>query len=132
MNAQPQSQASTRLFARVLGPYLVISMALHAARASDVQELISGFESNAALPWVTGTMALLAGLVVIGLQQEWRGAAAIIVGVLGVVTALEGVLLMGFPGSYLSFAGLVPLVAGAVIMGIVGLYLTYVGWVRRA
>ncbi len=106
-------------------------MALHAARASDVQELISDFESNSALPWVTGTVALLAGLVVIGLQQEWRGAAAIIIGVLGVVTALEGVFLMGFPDSYLSFAGSIPLVAGAVVMGVVGLYLTYVGWVRN-
>jgi hypothetical protein len=129
--SSPQSQA-TRLFARVLGPYLVISMALHAARSSDMQALLSGYESNAVLPWVVGTFALLFGLFVLGLQQEWRNAAAIIIGVLGVTTLLEGIVLMGFPDLYMSFArsfsGSISFLVSAVVVGAIGLYLTYVGW----
>lgn len=134
MNADAPSQARTRLFARVLGPYLVISMALHAVRSSDVQALLSGFESNAVVPWVVGTFALLFGLFVLGLLQEWRSAAAIIIGVLGLATLLEGIVLMGFPDLYVSFAtsfaGTIPFLTSAVVVGLIGLYLTYVGWVR--
>lgn len=122
----------TRTFARVLGPYLVVSMALHAVRASDVSALLSGLESSAVLPWVIGTFALLFGLFVLGLLQEWRSAAAIIIGVLGVATLLEGIALMGFPDLYMSFAasfsGPIPFLASAAVAGVAGLYLTYVGW----
>jgi len=134
MTASPQAQARTRIFARVLGPYLVIVTATAIARASQMRTLLSGFESNSMWPWVTGAFVLPIGLVVVALHQYWRGAAAIMVSALGWLTTLKGLFLMAIPETYISGANSALGAigwwrAGMVIVGLVGLYLTYVGWV---
>jgi hypothetical protein len=126
---------NTRLFARVLGPYLVIAMAVFAARMPDLRALFTSFDSNPMLVWVTGAFTLLTGLVVVALHQEWKGAAAIIVSVLGWLTTIKGIVIMAFPGSYASIAntmsgGSALFIADVVVVGLIGLYLTYVGWSR--
>lgn len=133
MSSTEQSRARTRNFARVLGPYLVIVTAVAVARASDMQPLISEFNVNSGFPWVTGAFVLLSGLVVIALHQYWRDAAAVIVSVLGWLTALKGLFLLAFPGAYFSVADAwvdadVWWRAAFVVVGLIGLYLTYVGW----
>jgi len=127
------NQSSTRLFARVLGPYLLIAMAVYAARMPDMRALLAALNSNAMLPWVVGAFTLLSGLVVVALHQRWSGAAAIIVSLLGWLTTLKGFALMAFPHSYVSFANSMAdakalFVTDVVVVGLVGLYLTYVGW----
>jgi hypothetical protein len=76
---------------------------------------------------------LLSGLVVVALHQYWRGAAAVIVSVLGWLTALNGLLLMTFPHTYISVANsaldeTIGWWIGFIIVGLIGLDLTYVGW----
>ncbi len=121
------------MFARVMGPFLVIVTATAVARASDMRTLLSDFGANSVWPWVTGAFILLTGLVVVAFHQYWRGTAAIIVSALGWMTALKGLFLMAFPQTYLSAANSgVDAVTwwrvGFVVMALVGLYLTYVGW----
>jgi hypothetical protein len=128
-----QTEARTRMFARVLGPYLVIVTVTAVARGSHMQTLLSEFSSNSVLPWVTGAFVLLSGLVVVALHQHWRGPAAVIVSVLGWLTALKGLFLLTFPQTYISLAdfavdGLVWWRAGLVVTALIGLYLTYIGW----
>lgn len=123
----------TRMFARVMGPYLVIATVTAIARASHMRTLLSEFNANSVWPWVAGAFVLLSGLLVIAFHQKWRGAAAIIVSVLGWITALKGFFLMAFPQSYISAASnAVDAVAywraGFIAMALVGLYLTYIGW----
>ena len=123
----------TRVFARVLGPFFVIFAATTVARASDMRKLLSDFEANSALPWVTAGFLLLAALVIIGLHQYWRGAAAITVSVIGWVFALRGIFLMAFPDAFMGVADAAMRmtalwVSVTVLVGLVGLYLTYVGW----
>ena len=133
MNVSQQSQTRTRIFARVLGPFLVIVDVTAIARASDMQKLLSQFEANSLWTWVTGAFILLFGLIVVATHQYWRGTAAIIVSVLGWLITLRGLLLLAFPKAFISLANTmigaqtswVALCAAAVI---VGLYLTYVGW----
>jgi len=133
MSSSQQPQARTRMFARVLGPFLVIVTVTAVARTSQMRTLLSEFGANSAWPWVTGVFVLLSGMVVVALHQYWRGAAAIIVSVLGWLTALKGVFLMAFPHTYISAANSM-LDATAwwrtifVIFAVIGLYLTYVGW----
>lgn len=121
------------MFARVLGPFLVVLVATTVARASDMRKLLSDFEANTAWPWVTGAFLLLASLVIVALHQYWRGAAAITVSVLGWVFAIRALFLMAFPHAFMSAAD-AALRMGAlwvsvdVFIGLVGLYLTYVGW----
>lgn len=83
MSTTRPPELRTRMFARVLGPFLVVFTATTVARASDMRKLLSDFDSKSALPLVTGGFLLLASLVIIGLHQCWRGAPAVTVSVVG-------------------------------------------------
>lgn len=130
-------QARTRMFARVLGPYLVIVTATALLRASHMKTLAAEFGENSVWLWVTGAFVLLSGLIVIALHQYWRGAAAIIVSVLGWLTALKGLFLLSIPQTYMSVAdsvldAFIWWQTGLVVTALVGLYLTCVGWARAS
>lgn len=82
---------------------------------------------------MTGAFVLMSGMVVVALHQYWRGAAAVIVTVLGWLTVLKGVFLMAFPRTYISAAtSMLDTTAwwwsGFTVVGLIGMYLTYVGW----
>lgn len=133
MISSQESQIRTRMFARVVGPYLVIIAATAALQPNDMRALLSGFEANPLWSWVTGAFILLLGLMVIALHPYWRGTAAAIVSALGWLVALKGLFLVAFPHAYFSMAN--PAVdamgwwrGGAVVEVLIGLYLTYVGW----
>ncbi len=133
MKSSQRPEARTRMFARVLGPYLVIVTVTAVARASRMRTLLTEFDANSLWPWVTGAFVLLSGMIVVALHQYWRGAPAIIVSVLGWLTVLKGFFLMAFPRSYLSFGSTVVDTvawwrAGLIVMALVGLYLTFIGW----
>ncbi|NOQ00103.1 hypothetical protein [Mycolicibacterium sp.] len=133
MAISQQSQFRTQMFARVLGPYLVVVAATALVRWSHLQTVVSQFNANSVWPWVTGAFVLIAGLTVVALHQYWRGAAAIIVSALGWLAALKGLLLVAFPDSLISVANSVVDGSGwwrvlYVVVALAGLYLTYVGW----
>jgi hypothetical protein len=139
MNSAQRVDARTRMFSRVLGPYLVIVTITALARASLMSALIHDFGSNSVWPWVSGAFVLLGGLVIVAMHQNWRGATAIIVSLVGWLTVLKGFALLAFPGPYLS-AGAAAVDSGSwwwrvvmMLSALAGLYLTYVGWapVRR-
>ncbi len=133
MNASQESQTRTRMFARVLGPFLVIVDVTAMVRASDMQRLLSQFEANSLWTFVTGAFILLFGLIIVAGHQYWQGAAAIIVSLLGWLIVLRGLLLVAFPKVFVSVANSMIgaqawWVTLCVIFALVGLYLTYVGW----
>ena len=133
MSSSQESQHSTRMFARVLGPFLVISCVTAVVRASDMRALVTDFGANPVWPWVAGAFILVGGLIIVALHQCWRGGAAIIVSVTGWLLALRALFLLAFPTAFMSMANSV-LEAGAlwrtvcVCFALIGLYLTYVGW----
>jgi hypothetical protein len=134
MNSSQQTRATTRSFARVIGPFLVIVTATAVARASAMRILLTEFRANSLWPWVTGAFVLLTGLVIVALHQYWRDPPAIIVSVLGWLTALKGFFLMAFPQTYLSYASTAVDAftwwrAGFGAMALVGLYLAFIGWI---
>jgi hypothetical protein len=121
------------MFARVLGPFLVIVDVAAMLRASDMRTLLSDFSGNSAWPWVSGAFILIAGLVVVALHQHWHGAAAIIVSALGWLIVLRAVFLLFFPDTFMSLAdNMIGATAWWVVAcgvaALIGLYLTYVGW----
>jgi hypothetical protein len=133
MSASHQPQIATRMFARVLGPFLVIVSITAAARAAEMPALISDFRANALWSWVAGPFVLIAGLVMIALHSYWRSPAAIVVSVLGWLVALRGLLLLAFPAAFISMANSMIDMGSlwrAVCIGFaaIGLYLAYVGW----
>lgn len=121
------------MLARVMGPFVVIVTATAVARTSEMRALLSEFGANSMWPWVTGAFVLLSGLVVVALHPYWRGVAAVIVSVLGWLTALKGLFLMAFPRTYISIAdsaldATIWWWTAFIVIGMIGLYLTYVGW----
>ena len=133
MNPSPESQARTRMYARVLGLFLVIVDVTAVARASDMQTLLAQFEANSLWTWVTGAFVLLFGLIVVATHQYWHGAAAITISLLGWLITLRGVFLLAFPTAFVSLANSMIGAQGlwvslCVAFAFVGLYLTYVGW----
>jgi hypothetical protein len=136
MVSSERSQARTRTFARVLGPYFLFVPATITARWSYMQTLFTEFGANPMWPWLYGAILVFAGLVIIAFHQHWRGAAAIFVSLLGWFLAIRGVLLMAVPQTYESAADAVDGPVASVFMrlffvglALVGLYLTYVGWI---
>lgn len=122
----------TRMFARVLGPFLAVGATTTLARP-DMRTLLSNFEASTAWPWVTGSFMLLAALVIVALHQYWHGAAAITVSALGCLFALRAVFLMTFPHTFMAAANAAIELSALwvsvdIFVGFVGLYLILVGW----
>lgn len=133
MNASQQLQPTTRMFSRVLGPFLVIIDITAIARASDMQTLLSQYEANSMWAFVSGAFILLFGLIVVAYHQYWRGAPAIIVSLLGWLIVLRGLLLVAFPKTFVSMANSMIgaqawWISLCVLFALVGVYLSYVGW----
>ncbi len=121
------------MFARVLGPFMVIVCATAVLRTSDMRTLLSDFSANSAWPWVSGAFILIGGLVIVALHQHWHGPAAIIVSALGWLVVVRGVFLLAFPDTFMSLAdnviGATTLwTAVCGVAALIGVYLTYVGW----
>src|ERR1700758_3447254 len=94
MSFRQQTDTKTRMFARVLGPFLVVVTVTAVGRSSQMRTLLSEFGANSVWPWVAGAFVLLSGLIVVALHQNWRGAPAIIVSILGWMTTLKGLCLV--------------------------------------
>ncbi len=123
----------TRMFARVIGPYLLISSLTIAVRAPQMQTLLSDFAASPIWGWFGGAITLLLGLVVVAMHPYWTDAPAIIVSALGWLLVLRGVLLLAFPAALMSAANAVLGTGvswriGYVALALLGLYLTVVGW----
>jgi vacuolar-type H+-ATPase subunit I/STV1 len=133
MNSPQQPQPKTRLFARVMGPFLIIIPGTAVLQASEMRTLLSDFAENPLWCWVVGAFILLVGLVVIALHQYWHGGPGIIVSAIGWLVALKGLFLVAFPRTYMSAANAaIDAVswwrAAFIVFALVGVYLTYVGW----
>lgn len=122
----------TRLFARVLGPYLLVAAAAAAGHSAQINALIAQCGEHVALRWVIGGCLLISGVIVIGLHGHWWDFTAIVVTLLGWVFVANGALLLASPGAYLRVAaGAVndpwwPNVLAGTAVG--GLCLTVAGW----
>ena len=133
MNTSQQVHDRTRMFARVLGPFLVIVDVAAMLRASDMRTLLSDFSADSAWPWMSGAFILIGGLVIVALHQHWHGPAAIIVSVLGWLIVARAIFLLFFPDTFMSLANnmigeTVWLIVACGVAALIGAYLTYVGW----
>jgi hypothetical protein len=136
MIASRHTEYRTRMFARVVGPYLVAIAAAVILRPTEMKTMLSLFEGNPLWAWVVGDFILLLGLTVIALHPYWRGAAAIIVSLIGWGVAAKGLILVIWPRNYFSTANSAIDAVGwwqsaAVVYALAGLYLTYVGWMPK-
>jgi len=133
--APAESQARTRAFARVIGPWLVIVPGIIAVRAPDMGALASEFFKSPLFVWFSGALLLFGGLLIIAFHQYWSSVAAMLISLFGWVLAIRGLVLMAALGLYeraadaMESVSLIRLIFGVLIA--IGLYLTYVGWVAK-
>ncbi len=137
MSSSDQPQTTTRAFARVLGPFVVIVCGAAAAHTSEMSSLTSDFAANSVWTWAFGPFVLLAGLVIVALHPYWRGLAAVLVSTLGWLVVLRGLLILDFPTTFVSMARSVidqgdVWRALCIVCAAIGVYLTYVGWMPVA
>ncbi len=133
MSSSEQAQTTTRMFARVLGPFFVIVCVVAAARTAEMSSLLSDFAANTVWSWTAGPLVLIGGLIVIALHSNWHGPAAVVVSISGWLIALRGLLLLAFPSAFMSMARWMIDMgdlwrAVCIVFAAIGLYLTYVGW----
>ena len=135
VSSRAEALHRTHLFARALGPFFCIVPASMAARTTELQALLTQFEVDPPRAWALGAALLLGGSTIIAVHQYWRGAAAIIISLLGWLLAVRGVLLLLAPQVDLVAAdalggpiGSAFLRALLLCLAVAGLYLTYVGW----
>lgn len=136
MTAAPQSQATTRAFARVLGPYLVVVPSIIVLRFSDAVALVKPFFANPALVWITAALMFFGGVFIIANHQFWRGVSAILISLFGWILALRGLALLVAPQVYEhaipnSERALRLVRLAFVLVPLAGLKLTYDGWIAR-
>jgi uncharacterized protein YjeT (DUF2065 family) len=135
MPATRDSQARTRAFARVIGPWLAIVPGIIVLRASAMGALASEFFKNDLFVWFAGALLLFGGLLIIAFHQYWSSMAAVMISLFGWILALRGLVLMAAPNLYeraamsMDAIPLVRLVFGVLVA--IGLYLTYVGWLSK-
>ncbi len=135
MPATRESQARTRAFARVLGPWLVIVPGIIALRAPDMGALASEFFKSELAVWFTGAALLFGGLLIIAFHQYWSNVAAVLISAFGWILALRGLALMAAPELYeraamaMDAAPLVRPCFGVLVA--IGLYLAYVSWLAK-
>ncbi|BBX24025.1 hypothetical protein MTER_34360 [Mycolicibacter terrae] len=137
MSTSIHTQHTTRMFARVIGPFLAVLCLTAAVQGPQLWTRVSEAADDPLWAWVAGAFTLLAGLVVIALHPHWRGVAAFSVSALGWLTAVKGALLVAFPATVLSlpadWMGAVSVWRIVyVAFAVLGLYLAYVGWAPAA
>ncbi len=129
MPATQESQARTRAFARVIGPWLVIVPGIIVLRASGMGTLATEFFKSGLFVWFAGALLLFGGLLnhrFSPVLVERGGGIALF----GWILALRGLVLMAAPQLYQRAAmsmdaiPLVRLIFGVLVA--IGLYLTYV------
>ena len=136
MPATPEAAARTRALARVIGPFMVIVASIITVRAPSMATELCAFFENAALVWVTGSMMLLGGLLIIAHHQYWSGLSAIVISLFGWFLALRGVVLLAAPqliarGAAVS-KNMMPIAQiGCGFLVLLGLWLTFVGWIAK-
>jgi hypothetical protein len=137
MPATPEAIARTRAFARVIGPFLVIVPAIIAVRAPSMGIMLSAFFENDALVWITGSLLLFGGLLIIAHHQYWSSPAAILISLFGWFLALRGLVLLAAPQLYasggaaaMSMMPIVQIVFAFLVL--IGLLLTFVGWSAKS
>ncbi|MBI5582588.1 MAG: hypothetical protein HY892_02070 [Deltaproteobacteria bacterium] len=136
MPAPTESQARTRAFARVIGPYLVIVTGILVVRAPNLGPILSALFQNEALVWMMGALLFFCGLLIIAFHQYWSSPAAVMISLFGWFLAIRGIILLAFPqliqrGGVASLH-LVPAVRiGFSLLVLIGLWLTYIGWFTK-
>lgn len=129
--------ATSRYIARLMGPVLLtigIGMALGLLmEGHGYSSLLKEFIANRGLIFITGALALLAGVAIVNAHNLWVPDWRVIVTILGWLLILRGIMLLVFPVTVQTLgdrmvASQGGIVAGATVTFVLGAILSIVGY----
>ncbi|WP_165436111.1 hypothetical protein [Amycolatopsis suaedae] len=137
--ATVEAQQRTRLFARVIGPYVATFTTVYAIRLDEAQTFLGDLFAQPALVLLLGALMLGAGLVIVGGHRSWRGPLAVTVSLFGWFVAIRGFLLVVTPATIESGVDATMLSPTATTvariffgaLAVLGFVLTYAGWFTK-
>jgi hypothetical protein len=128
---------TSRSLARLVGPILLVigigmafGLMMEGANYSNV---LKEFIANRALIFLTGVLALLAGIAIVNVHNVWVPDWRVIVTVLGWLLVLRGIMLLVFPLTVQVFGDRVAtseagITAGAALTFVLGAILCMMGY----
>jgi hypothetical protein len=131
MTAPVESADPTRLFARAMGPFLLVLGAALLAHARAIGPVIDGLAGAPALLFVVGLFTSAAGWALIVVHFRWRSVAQAVLSLLAFSLAVRGALLLFAPDLILRLAHAAPpalILASGGITLLLGCYLAFAGW----
>ncbi|ETR77331.1 membrane protein [Afipia sp. P52-10] len=131
-----QQRNTTRAFARVIGPWLLIVPGVIVLRLPQMERLLAAFIASELFAWFAGALLLLCGLLIIALHQFWSSVSAVLISLFGWFLALRGLVLLVAPQWIERAAtGLMGqlLLVRLIFIGLflIGLWLTVDGWILK-
>jgi hypothetical protein len=127
----------SKYIARLMGPVMLvigIGMALGLIiEGESYSSLLKEFIGSRALIFITGVLALLAGLAIVNAHNLWVRDWRVIVTILGWLLVLRGIMLLLFPAIVQTLGDRVVaatsgIVAGAAITFVIGAILSIMGY----
>ena len=128
---------TSKYIARLMGPVLLImavSMALGLAmEGQGYSSLLKEFIGNRGLIFITGVLALLAGVAIVNAHNLWVPDWRVIVTVLGWLLVLRGIMLLLFPVTVQTLGDRIVgsqtgVIAGAAVTFVLGAILCLMGY----
>ncbi len=119
--------------ARLIGPLLLVIAAGLLLRQTSWRPMASDFLANRALVYLTGFLALLAGLAIVNTHNVWVAHWPVIITILGWMAVIGGIFRMLWPERVIGIgermlSNTSAITTIGVIEGLIGLWLTYAGY----
>ncbi len=113
-----ETMSTVETVAHLLGVlYVVIGLSM-LMRPTAYRDMVAEFFASPTLCYIGGILALLMGLVILALHDEWRGVFNIIVGVIGWLAAVKGAFLIIRPNVIQKFPCSSPAVKKAYVLSV--------------
>jgi hypothetical protein len=125
--------ATSILIAKLIGPVVLVAAIAMLANTKDLQEMARGFMEDRPLIYISGILAMLAGLAIVNNHNVWVANWPVIITIFGWASLIGGVIRIALPSVVRSVGGAmlerpaVIRVAGGFWV-LIGVWLSYVGY----
>jgi hypothetical protein len=119
------------LIAKLIGPIVLVAAIVMLANTRDLQELARGFLEDRPLIYLSGILALLAGLAIVNTHNVWTLDWPVIITIIGWASIVGGIARMALPKVVASVGGAM-LQNRALIQGSGAVWVLIGGWLCYA
>lgn len=119
--------------AKLMGPFMLVMGLAMLKNPGDLKSMAGEFLNNRALMFISGSMALLGGLVLVNIHNIWVADWRVIITLMGWAMVVAGIIRIGFPKLVQSMgAGMLGqnslLMGAALVWAGIGAALSYFGY----